>query len=93
MPNKLLKQVSSSFEGGCITNPLLGLSYVLDKNLGTIGVLDWDRKEFTLNTDYKYYKQSKAKMIESDTHHSEQKIKSWREVYTEEDHAELLYGD
>ena len=57
-----------------MTYPQFELSYVGDKNYGTIGVFDWDKNIFILNTDYEFYKEAKYKLTRAKIKHEESEI-------------------
>lgn len=78
--NKYLNTLTGIFKEGFMTYPQFELSYLGDKNFGTIGIFDWDKNIFTLNTKYEYYEQAKNALVKSGLKHKESALDDFETV-------------
>lgn len=67
-----------------MTYPQFEISYFGDQQWGTIGMFDWDKNQFTLNTKYEFYKEAKSALIKNNIQHLEGEMDQLENLYTNE---------
>lgn len=80
-----LRNILEAFPNGYVSQPILGSSYIYDKNQKIIGYFDYGFTKFYLNIDYKYSKEAQH-VLKKENIDFEQRQMEEQKV------ADVLYG-